>query len=106
MKTRISKKFQTCFTGWPRIFAAPGRVNLIGEHTDYNDGFVFPMAIGYYTTIAIVPTDDRKLYIRSEQMGELIAIDLEQNSQRRSHWSDYIAGMAWVLEQEGIRLPG
>ncbi len=105
MKQQITRKFQGHFTGTPRVFAAPGRVNLIGEHTDYNDGFVFPMAVGYYTYTAVVPTNDRKLYIRSENMNELIAVELDKNK-RRSHWSDYVAGMAWALEQEGIRLPG
>jgi galactokinase len=106
MKTLMIRKFQSHFTGVPRVFAAPGRVNLIGEHTDYNDGFVFPMAIGFYTNTAVTPTNDRKLYIRSENMDELIAVDLDKNKRRRSHWSDYIAGMAWALEQEGFRLPG
>ena len=100
------KKFEQHFTGAPRIFRAPGRVNLIGEHTDYNDGFVFPMAISFYTTVAVFPTRDRKLYVRSENMDELIAIDLNDNAKRRNHWSDYIAGMARVLEDEGIRLSG
>lgn len=106
MKTLMIRKFQSHFTGIPRVFAAPGRVNLIGEHTDYNDGFVFPMAIGFYTKTAVAPTNDRRLYIRSENMDEMIAIDLEHNKRRRSHWSDYVAGMAWALEQEGFRLPG
>ncbi|MDZ7372077.1 MAG: galactokinase, partial [candidate division KSB1 bacterium] len=105
MKSIILKKFQAYFNDTPRIFAAPGRVNLIGEHTDYNDGFVFPMAIGYYTWAAASPTEDRKLYIRSENMNELIAVDLD-HLKRRSHWSDYVAGVAWALEEEGIRLSG
>jgi galactokinase len=100
------KKFENHFTGEPRVFQAPGRVNLIGEHTDYNDGFVFPMAIGFYTTVAVSPTHDRKLYIRSENMDELIAIDLENNDKKRNHWSDYVAGMAHVIEAEGFKLPG
>lgn len=105
-KKTIVKKYQQHFTGEPRVFRAPGRVNLIGEHTDYNDGFVFPMAIDFYTTVAVTRTNDRKLYIRSQNMDELIAVDLEDNQTRRKHWSDYVAGMAWVLEQEGFRLPG
>lgn len=100
------QKFNKHFSGEPRVFQAPGRVNLIGEHTDYNDGFVFPMAIGFYTTAVVSPTHDRKLYIRSENMDELIAIDLENNETKRGHWSDYVAGMANVLEQDGFKLPG
>jgi len=104
-KKYFIKKFEQHFNGSPRVFQAPGRVNLIGEHTDYNDGFVFPMAIDFYTTIAIVPTDDRKLYIHSENMDELIAVDLNTNK-KQSAWSDYIAGMAHVLEGEGLKIPG
>ncbi|MBN1465503.1 galactokinase [candidate division KSB1 bacterium] len=105
-RKQFIKKFEHHFSGEPRVFCAPGRVNLIGEHTDYNDGYVFPMAIGFYTTVAVFPTRDRKLYIRSENMHELIAIDLDANAEKRHHWSDYVAGMAHVLEKEGIRLPG
>ena len=105
-KDQFVRTFQQHFTGEPRVFRAPGRVNLIGEHTDYNDGFVFPMAIDFYTSVAVVPTRGRKLYIRSENMDELIAIDLEVNQRRQNHWSDYVAGMASVLETEGFKLPG
>lgn len=105
-KKYFIKKFEQHFNGQPRVFCAPGRVNLIGEHTDYNDGFVFPMAIGFYTTIAIVPTNDRKLYIRSENMDEMIAVNLDENNQQRNHWSDYVAGVARMLELEEFRLPG
>ena len=100
------KKFEQHFAGLPRVFQAPGRVNLIGEHTDYNDGYVFPMAIDFYTTIAVFPTHDRRLYLRSENMDELIAIDLDANENKRDHWSDYVAGMANVLEKEGFKLSG
>jgi galactokinase len=105
-KKHFVKTFLQHFAGEPRLFRAPGRVNLIGEHTDYNDGFVFPMAIEFYTTVGIALTNDRKLYIRSENMDELIAIDLDDNKERRGHWSDYVAGMASVIEQEGYRIPG
>ncbi len=104
-KKYFIKKFEQHFNGSPRVFRAPGRVNLIGEHTDYNDGFVFPMAIDFYTTVAIVPTNDRKLYIHSENMDELIAVDLNDNKKQKA-WSDYIAGMAHVLESEGVNIPG
>ncbi len=106
MQKEFIQKFKKHFNGNPRIFRAPGRVNLIGEHTDYNDGYVFPMALPFYTTIAVAPTDDRRLYLRSEDMNELIAVDLEDNDERRHHWSDYIAGMARMLEDEGFEIPG
>ena len=70
-KERIITNFNKHFKGEPRIFRAPGRVNLIGEHTDYNDGFVFPMAIENITSVAIAPRKDRILSIWSENMLEL-----------------------------------
>jgi len=57
----------------PRIFRAPGRVNLIGEHTDYNDGFVFPAAIDLFTWVAIAPRDDRRIVICTENLHEQLA---------------------------------
>lgn len=104
--TLINEKFNKHFNGNPRIFAAPGRVNLIGEHTDYNDGFVFPMAIENRTVTAMVPRKDRKLAIWSENMQELKTIDLDHNESKRNHWSDYVAGIASSLEIEGIKLTG
>ena len=62
----LAQKFEGIFGARPRIFCAPGRVNLLGEHTDYNDGFVMPCAIGFSTRVAISPRPDRKLVIRSE----------------------------------------
>jgi galactokinase len=56
----------------PRVFAAPGRVNLIGEHTDYADGFVMPAAIDFATYAAISPRGDGKVIIRSENYGEQV----------------------------------
>lgn len=90
-----------------RIFRAPGRVNLIGEHTDYNDGFVMPAAIGFSTWVAIAPRDDRQVSVFSENFSERVEFDLDDQSLRAlGHWSDYVKGVAVVLEQAGHRLRG
>jgi galactokinase len=90
-----------------RTFRAPGRVNLIGEHTDYNDGFVMPSAIDLYTWARISPREDRKLQIRSDNFDEEVEIDLDApNITRRKHWSDYPVGVAVILERVGYRLRG
>jgi galactokinase len=90
-----------------RVFRAPGRVNLIGEHTDYNDGFVMPAAIDFYTWVKISPLAFRKLHIRTENYGEEVEVDLDDpNIVPRGRWSDYPVGVAVMLERAGHRLRG
>jgi galactokinase len=90
-----------------RLFRAPGRVNLIGEHTDYNDGFVLPAAIGFSTWVTSTPRNDRTLSVFAENFSEQVAFDLdEQNAHARGHWSDYVRGVAMTLERAGNRLLG
>ncbi|MDP8298531.1 MAG: galactokinase [Candidatus Tantalella remota] len=102
----IKAEFSRHFYGSPRLFSAPGRVNLIGEHTDYNDGFVFPMALEYNAVVAITSRQDRNVTIRSEDMSDPVTFSLDKNSEKRDHWSDYVAGVACVLEEDGMKLPG
>ena len=90
-----------------RIYRAPGRVNLIGEHTDYNDGFVMPAAIELYTYAAIKPRDDRTLCVHSENYSESCEFDLDEPAPiARAHWSDYVSGVAVILECAGYCLRG
>jgi galactokinase len=90
-----------------RTFRAPGRVNLIGEHTDYNDGFVMPAALDFSTWVRISPLDERKLKIFSENFEEEIEVELDdQNLSAHEHWSDYPVGVAVVFERAGYRLRG
>jgi len=89
------------------LVQAPGRVNLIGEHTDYNDGFVLPAAIQFQTTVAIAPRPDRQLILCSENYSEKVEFDLLRlPAAPRRHWSDYVIGVARKLTEQGIRLPG
>jgi galactokinase len=98
---------QTLINNSPRTFRAPGRVNLIGEHTDYNDGFVMPAAISLSVFVTVWPRDDRKLLIRSENFNDEIELDLDQpDPAPRRHWSDYAVGVAVTLERAGYRLRG
>lgn len=90
----------------PRIFAAPGRVNLIGEHTDYADGFVMPAAIDFATFAAISARNDGKIVIGSENYKEQVEHSLDRlPSVRSQHWSDYPLGVLAVLREEGVRIP-
>ena len=89
-----------------RVVHAPGRVNLIGEHTDYNEGFVLPAAIDMGITIALVPTDDRRVEITLANGGERGGFDLDAIGERRSNWIDYIAGTAWAMAEAGLPIRG
>src|SRR5687768_9949501 len=88
------------------VVRAPGRVNLIGEHTDYNDGFVLPAAIDLEIRMAVIPTTDRRVEITLLADGTTSGFDLDAIPGRRGHGIDYVAGMAWALAAAGLRLRG
>ena len=103
----LAERFEQAFGAKPRIFRAPGRVNLIGEHTDYNDGFVMPSAIGFYTWIAASPRPDGILHARSEDFHETMDLSLQELAgPPRKHWSDFVRGVAAVLQSRGYRFGG
>ena len=80
---------------------------MIGEHTDYNDGFVMPVAIDRFTTVALAPRDDRRLAVRSAAYPDAATIDLDHpGGGPTGAWSDYVRGVAAVLERDGFRLRG
>jgi galactokinase len=90
-----------------RIFRAPGRINLIGEHTDYNDGFVLPATINFSTWVTLTPLEERRLEIFSENFNEQVELDLtEVNPLPRGQWSDYVIGVAVMLQRAGYSLSG
>jgi len=103
----LSKRFQRLHGTPPKIFRAPGRVNLIGEHTDYNDGYVMPIAIDLYTWVAAGRREDRILQVHSVHFGETLELPLDElTGPPRRHWSDYIRGVAAELETSGQKLSG
>ena len=90
-----------------RIFRAPGRVNLIGEHTDYNDGFVLPAAIRFNTLVAVAQRPDRTLAVYSQNYSEQREFNLDQMPWApQRHWSDYVVGVAAMLQRTGTKLTG
>ncbi|HZY63151.1 MAG TPA: galactokinase, partial [Edaphobacter sp.] len=91
-----------------RLFSAPGRVNLIGEHTDYTGGLVMPMAIDFATMAVISPRDDARAVIYSINFDEEVCFEAASlaESNRRGHWSDYPLGVVWSLAREGITTSG
>lgn len=95
------------FQAEPEIFSAPGRVNLIGEHTDYAEGFVMPAAIDFATLAAISPRGDGKIVIYSENFKEERSFEAESLPNKASkHWSDYPIGVVVTLAGEGNRMRG
>ena len=97
-RTRFSSRIE------PRIFQAPGRVNLIGDHTDYNDGFVLPAAIDRRIVIAATPRADSLVNIFALDFDQWDHFDLNGELTRRSEnsWGNYIRGIAWSLRREGF----
>jgi galactokinase len=103
----IKVEFVKRFEAEPRLFRAPGRVNLIGEHTDYNDGFVMPFAIDRATIVAGTKRDDQLIKIVALDMDESASIDLDAEPQKqRDSWTDYVEGMARCVEEKFGRISG
>jgi galactokinase len=95
------------FEAEPAVFAAPGRVNLIGEHTDYAEGFVMPAAINFATLAGISPRVDGKIAIFSENYGQVRYFDAaELPAKAAGHWTDYPLGVISILAGEGHTIPG
>lgn len=106
-RAALRKAFTEQYGCAPRLFRAPGRVNLIGEHTDYNDGFVLPMAIEHETVVAASARDDRRVRAFSLNLNEAVEFDLDHPGKPlRGLWVDYLEGMAQALEQDGVPLKG
>src|SRR5712692_6915513 len=103
----MSEPSSSSLGGQSRGFRAPGRVNLIVEPPDYNDGFVMPAAIDFSTWVTISPRDDRVVSVYSENFHEHVNFDLDDPALRPSrHWSDYVKGVAVTLERSGYRMGG
>jgi galactokinase len=103
----VQAAFKARFGTGASVYRAPGRVNLIGEHTDYNEGFVLPAAIGFSCWVGIAPRNDRRLVFYSGNFKESRETDLDNLGIRGSgHWSDYPIGVAWALQDAGYRLTG
>ena len=107
----LSEAFASRFGATPRLARAPGRVNLIGEHTDYNDGFVMPAAIGFHAWVAIAPHRENRLRVHSLQFGESVersigSLHHPRQNASQAHWSDYVFGVARCLQDSGVALTG
>jgi len=105
----VLREFARRFRGEPLWIArAPGRVNVIGEHTDYNDGFVLPLAIEPAVWIAFRPRADRTVRAWSIEFKDGVEFDVGELSRQTvdHHWSEYVKGVAWALREAGRPLTG
>ncbi|HKZ31918.1 MAG TPA: galactokinase [Vicinamibacteria bacterium] len=105
---RVTERFGESFSGEaPRLATAPGRVNLIGEHTDYNDGFVLPMAIGRAALVAFRPRNDGVLRAHSIAFDETREAAISSLAAPGGHdWFAYVAGVLWAFASEGLPVCG
>jgi galactokinase len=102
----LSTLHEDRFQATPQIYAAPGRVNLIGEHTDYAEGFVMPAAIDFATLAAISPRSDGQIVIYSHNFGETRSYPADAlPTAPTGHWSDYPLGVLSILAGEGYQIP-
>ena len=102
----LQRSFESHFNAKPRwVVRAPGRVNLIGEHTDYNDGYVLPMAIGHAIWIALRPREDDQVHIHSLDLGQDSVFRLD-HLEKSEGWAEYLKGVAWALQGAGYSLRG
>ncbi len=106
----IAEHFARMFGARPALLVrAPGRVNLIGEHTDYNDGFVLPVAISVETRVAASPRSDRRIRVMASDFGGAVAewdLDAPYAGSSAAPWADYIRGMTCAMMASGHKLTG
>src|ERR1700678_1761645 len=103
----LREQFQKLYGEEARVFRAPGRVNLIGEHTDYNEGFVMPVAMDLYTWVAAAARKDSRVHAYSQNLRERAEMDLQDlNLRVRRHWSAYVLGVAASLRMSGAEIGG
>lgn len=107
-KETVIREFTQRWGSLPEVVVqAPGRVNLIGEHTDYNNGFVLPVAVNRYIWVAASRNSERKVTLYAINFREEVTFPLDDiQFDGEKPWSNYQRGVAYVLQQEGFRLPG
>jgi galactokinase len=103
----LQRVFTKTFGKAPKgVWAAPGRVNLIGEHTDYNDGYVMPFALAEQTLVAASPRPDEAWTVHSVDLGETVTFGPEELIPPMSGWQAYVAGVVWALRESGHPVSG
>ncbi|MDE6227769.1 MAG: galactokinase [Muribaculaceae bacterium] len=106
MKTKILEEFKRRFDTEPSLYASAGRINLIGEHTDYNGGFVFPGAIDKIIMAAIAPNDSEKVRVFSIDINEYAEFGLNEKDAPEQPWARYIFGVCREIIKRGGSVKG
>ncbi len=107
VQPRLIASFRDRFGADPALVVrAPGRVNLIGEHTDYNDGFVLPIAIDRAVWIALRTRTDERVYAGSLNFQQAKSFSLAGFRNENAGWAEYLKGVAWAMQEAGLRLRG
>jgi len=105
LANKVSLAFREKYNGQPRIFFSPGRINIIGEHVDYNDGFVMPAAIGKGVYYAVAPNDSEKINIFANDLNEELSVHADDIKKSKG-WKNYPLGVLHELKLKGIALKG
>ena len=108
VKKSLIELFEEIYGSSPDVFSsAPGRINIIGEHTDYNDGLVLPTTTALYTTVDAMRRSDRIVQANSRNVQDTQRFDLDNiEPARNPDWIDYVKGVAAELQAAGIELHG
>ena len=106
MHPQLLPTFNSNFSGSPLIAFAPGRINLIGEHTDYQEGFVFPAAVKQGIWVAIQKNDSRFCRLISADFRQEFSFDLDSLAPKKGHWANYAMGMCALMKQSGYEVMG
>jgi galactokinase len=107
IKSHVTQAFQERYGTNPKyIVRAPGRVSLIGEHTDYNDGFVLPMAIDRAIWIALRPRHNDQISCTSLDLETEVHFSLDSFQKGGEEWGEYLKGVTWAMQDAGIKLSG
>ena len=103
---QIEKKYKELYGGKPLLIRAPGRINLIGEHTDYNDGFVLPCAVSPAIYFAAEKRGDTKVCLNSYDYGSYCEFDVKQKDRPREQWASYLYGITQIIQEKGYKISG
>ena len=106
MQSQLTQIFQSYFATTPLIAFAPGRINLIGEHTDYQEGFVFPAAVQQGIWVAIQKNRSNQCRLYSLDFKQEFSFELSAFSPKKGHWATYVMGMCALMKQSGYEVEG